>query len=58
VHRQRHWTLSTVTDLAAQAGLRMLAVYGQSRGAKLVEPPDEERDGKLLFVACRDDEPA
>ena len=56
VHRQRHWTLSAVTDLAGEVGLRMLAVYGQSRGAKLIEPPDEERDGKLLFVACRDDE--
>jgi SAM-dependent methyltransferase len=57
VHRQRHWAVGLVCDLAAAAGLRIVAVRGQHRGAVLDGEPDEGVHTKVVFVATRDDAP-
>lgn len=58
VHRQRHWRVADVTAAAAAAGLRVIAVHGQHRGAVLEDGVDELIHAKALFVACRDDRPS
>ncbi|HEY3435796.1 MAG TPA: hypothetical protein VGK41_09100, partial [Solirubrobacterales bacterium] len=55
-HRQRHWPPEQMVDALEAAGLRALAVLGQREepGRVLLEdPPDEERDRKVLYVASR-----
>jgi ubiquinone/menaquinone biosynthesis C-methylase UbiE len=53
LHRQRHWPLAEITRLAAESGLRILEVLGQSRGAQLEPEADEENHIKAMFVARR-----
>lgn len=55
VHRQRHWPMEQVTAALETAGLRCLAVLGQREaGGRVVlsDPPDEERDAKVVYVAA------
>lgn len=54
LHRQRHWPPERMVDALEAAGLRVLAVLGQSEepGRVLLrDPPDEKRDRKVLYVA-------
>jgi SAM-dependent methyltransferase len=54
-HRQRHWTVEQIETALQAAGLRCLAVLGQSEDdgrVLLSEPPDEERDAKIVYVAA------
>ncbi len=57
VHRQRHWPLAHVHELARRAGLRILAVHGQHPGAVLEPELDELAHSKAVYLACRDDRP-
>jgi SAM-dependent methyltransferase len=57
VHQQRHWSIDDVCRVAAAAGLRILAVRGQHRGAVLDDHADERLHTKVVFVAGRDDTP-
>jgi hypothetical protein len=55
VHRQRHWTTPQIEAALEAAGLRCRAVLGQSEeGGRVLlsEPPDEERDAKVIYVAA------
>jgi SAM-dependent methyltransferase len=54
-HRQRHWSVGEMRRAAASAGLRILAVRGQRRGAVLDGEVDENVHTKVVFVAARDD---
>jgi len=56
-HAQRHWPLDTVRACAQVAGLTVVAVHGQHRGARLEPQLDESVHTKAVFVACRDDRP-
>ena len=56
VHRQRHWPLDDVVRLAGEAGLEVLDVFGQHRGARLERGADEAVHGKALFVASAADQ--
>ena len=51
VHRQRHWPLADVARIAGSAGLEVVDVLGQHRGARLERVADETVHGKALFVA-------
>lgn len=51
VHRQRHWPLDEVGRIARDAGLEILDVFGQHRGALLERGADESVHFKALFVA-------
>lgn len=51
LHRQRHWPLDEVARIATDAGLEVLDVLGQHRGARLERGADETVHGKALFVA-------
>jgi SAM-dependent methyltransferase len=54
LHRQRHWLTEEVKEALASSGLELLAVLGQhEEGSEIIlaEPPDEERDYKLIYVA-------
>jgi SAM-dependent methyltransferase len=56
MHRQRHWTAEQIEAALEASGLRSLAVLGQSEGDEgvlLTEPPDEERDAKVIYIAAR-----
>jgi SAM-dependent methyltransferase len=55
VHRQRHWPPAQIRELAARAGLRVLAVHGQHPGAVIEPELDELVHSKAVFLACRDD---
>jgi SAM-dependent methyltransferase len=58
VHRQRHWTIKQVSEALAQTGLCVLAVLGQHEEAGrivLSDPPDEQRDVKVIFIATHED---
>lgn len=57
LHHQRHWPVAEVVDIAARAGLRVVATRGQRRGAVLDRTVDELSHTKVVFVACRDDRP-
>jgi SAM-dependent methyltransferase len=50
-HRQRHWPAERILDAAERAGLRILATYGQRRGAVLELGFDELVHTKALFLA-------
>jgi SAM-dependent methyltransferase len=54
VHRQRHWTAEQVRGALEASGLRCLAALGQREGeggVVLSDPPDEERDHKVIYIA-------
>lgn len=56
VHRQRHWPAEQVRGALEKAGLRCLTASGQrEEGGRVLlsSPPDEERDGKVVYVAAR-----
>jgi hypothetical protein len=57
VHRQRHWPPSVVSELAGRAGLRIVAVHGQSPGAVIDDALDELLHTKAVYLACRADRP-
>lgn len=53
-HRQRHWTIDQVQAALQAAGLRCLAALGQrEEGGRVLlsDPPDEERDAKVVYIA-------
>jgi len=51
-HHQRHWPPAAVLACAERAGLRVLATYGQLRGATLEADLDELRHIKAVYLAC------
>lgn len=53
LHRQRHHPRATVARCLARAGLRLVAVLGQSTGARLSPVADEAEHTKLLYLAQR-----
>jgi SAM-dependent methyltransferase len=55
LHRQRHWTPEQVGGALEDSGLRCVAALGQDeRQGRIVltDPPDEERDQKIVYVAA------
>jgi SAM-dependent methyltransferase len=58
VHRQRHYGQDEILVALRSAGLEPLAALGQSEEegrVVLSEPPDEERDYKIIHIARRAD---
>jgi ubiquinone/menaquinone biosynthesis C-methylase UbiE len=55
VHRERHWPVASMAALAEAAGLEVLGLYGQHRGAVIEPGVDELVHTKAVFVAGRDD---
>ena len=53
VHTQRHWPVATLTRLASEAGLEVVATLGQRPGAQLDDRGSEDEHNKILFVARR-----
>ena len=53
-HAQRHWPTDTVCARLAEAGLRPVALHGQTTGCVLHQTVDEARDTKVIVVARRD----
>lgn len=54
LHIQRHWAPSEVRGALERSGLELLAAVGQreDRGElELTEPPDEDRDEKIIYIA-------
>ena len=51
VHVQRHHPPAAVIEACKDAGLDVLAVYGQSTGGRLHERVDEDSESKLLYLA-------
>lgn len=54
VHRQRHWTDEQIKGALEASGLRCIAVLGQQEedgGISLVDPADEARDPKVIYIA-------
>jgi SAM-dependent methyltransferase len=54
LHRERHWPPEWMESALEKAGLRALAVLGQreeSGRVLLADPPDEERDRKVIYIA-------
>ncbi|MGN6275970.1 MAG: class I SAM-dependent DNA methyltransferase [Solirubrobacterales bacterium] len=57
VHRERHWTDQQVREALEASGLRCLAALGmrEEEGQILLsDPPDEERDYKVVYIAAYD----
>jgi SAM-dependent methyltransferase len=55
ISRERHYPIPEVLASLKTAGLELLAVLGQQEvdlKVKLVEPPDERRDYKIIYI-CR-----
>lgn len=55
IHRERHYTHDEISEGLEVAGLELLARLGQQEidgGLSLAEPPDEERDHKIIHI-CR-----
>jgi SAM-dependent methyltransferase len=52
-HLQRHHPRGEVERAVAAAGLELLAVRGQSPGARLDREPDEELHSKVVYLARR-----
>jgi SAM-dependent methyltransferase len=53
VHRQRHWTEEEVRGALEAAGLTCLARLGHFEDGKTIvlkDPPDEERDLKVIYI--------
>jgi SAM-dependent methyltransferase len=57
-HEQRHWDRDDLERTAAEAGLRVLAVFGQHRGARLEPEFDEFVHTKALYLVNHDREAA
>lgn len=56
IHRQRHWTIETVKEQLQASNLRCLATLGQREEdgrILLTDPPCEERDAKVVYIATR-----
>jgi SAM-dependent methyltransferase len=56
IHRQRHWTTEQMKEALEASGLRCLAALGQREEGERVllsDPPDEERDAKVVYIAAR-----
>jgi SAM-dependent methyltransferase len=53
LHRQRHWPAAAVAGAARTAGLDVLAVHGQRRGAVIDPVADESAHSKMVFVGTR-----
>lgn len=54
LHIQRHWPAAEVRSALERSGLELLAAIGQREdrgGLELAEPPDEQRDEKVIYVA-------
>jgi SAM-dependent methyltransferase len=54
VHRQRHWEIEEVKEKLGALRLRCLATLGQREQdgrVLLTEPPCEERDAKVIYIA-------
>lgn len=55
-HRQRHWPIDRVQEALEVAGLRCLATLGQREEGDhilLSDPPSEERDVKVVYIAAQ-----
>jgi SAM-dependent methyltransferase len=52
VHRQRHFSHEVIRSALLDAGLRCVDVLGQSPGAMLTRPPDEQSHAKRLYVCA------
>jgi SAM-dependent methyltransferase len=55
VHRERHYSVAQLREALEAAGLEILASIGQQEadgGLLLTEPPDEDRDHKIIHI-CR-----
>jgi hypothetical protein len=53
VHRERHYPPETVRATMEASGLEFLASLGQQEGKDgvlLVDPPDEMRDHKIIYI--------
>jgi SAM-dependent methyltransferase len=53
VHRERHWTAEQIREAMGTAGLEILATLGQREvdcQVVLAEPPDEQRDYKVIYI--------
>lgn len=58
LHRQRHWTEEEVREALETSGLRCLARLGHFEDGKTIvlkDPPDEDRDLKVIYIAGRAD---
>jgi SAM-dependent methyltransferase len=53
-HRERHYPVAAIEELAAEAGLAIVDRRGQSPGVVLHPDVDEQRHGKALFLARRE----
>jgi len=54
LHRQRHWAPHQVTEALEKTGLRCCAALGQreEKGRVILsDPPDEDRDAKVIYIA-------
>src|SRR5579872_169784 len=49
-HEQRHWDIEDLRDSAEAASLRVVAVFGQHRGARLEPVFDELTHTKALYI--------
>lgn len=57
VHRERHWTDRQIKDALKASGLRCRAALGmREEGERILlsDPPDEERDYKVVYIAAYD----
>lgn len=53
IHHERHYTAEQVKEAMAAAGLQYLVALGQSEEngqVALLDPPDEERDHKIIYI--------
>ena len=55
-HEQRHHSVETVRDCIADAGLRLLAVYGQDPAVNFDTTLDELRHSKAIYLVTRERE--
>jgi SAM-dependent methyltransferase len=53
--QQRHWSRQEISEAAAEAGLQVLAVFGQRRGAVIEPELDESQHDKALYLIARED---
>jgi SAM-dependent methyltransferase len=55
IHRQRHWTREQIEVGLEASGLQLLAALGQQDNGdqiRLIDPPDEARDPKVVYIAA------
>ncbi|MFN8217963.1 MAG: class I SAM-dependent methyltransferase [Solirubrobacterales bacterium] len=57
IHRERHWRREDVLEALAACGLECLGEIGhnevEGKGIVFTEPPDEERDHRVIYIAGR-----